>query len=231
VDVVRQGNAGARRSALDALLARYLPALRAYLVIGRRMPGDRAADLLQSFVADKIVERDLIARAQRSRGKLRTYLLTALERFAIDAARRQGLRPDGASLQFASHAAAPAAGPSHAFDREWAIQVIGHTIERMESHCRQWGRTDLWEVFKGRVINPSFEGAPATPYEELSPRFGYTSNDQAANALVTAKRLFGRLLREAIWEYASDSADVEEEIRDLRAALAGTGAGGDLMSL
>ena len=229
VDAVRRGEPQARRRALDTLLTRYLPALRAYLVLERRMDADRAADVLQSFVADKIVERDLIARAEKSRGKLRTFLLTALQRFAIDAGRKRDARaaPSVEELD-AGHAAAPSA----AFDREWAAQVINQTLARMEANTRQWGRLDLWEIFKGRVVAPAFDNAAPTPYEQLTGRFGFSSNDQAANALVTAKRLFARLLREVISEYAPDADDLEEELRELRAALAGSGAKGhDLISL
>jgi RNA polymerase sigma-70 factor (ECF subfamily) len=238
VDVVRQGDPQAKRRALDALLNRYLPALRAYLLIERRIDPEPASDLLQSFVADKIVERDLFARAERSRGKFRTFLLTALQRFVIDAARRRdGGRPTGPHLDdvaptAAAAAAAAAAAPSRAFDQEWAAQVIGNTLARMEANCRQWGRLDLWEIFKGRVVAPAFDNAAPTPYEQIAPRFGFASNEQASNALVTAKRLFARLLREVIAEYAGDRADVEEELRDLRAALAtAPGPGRELMSL
>ena len=229
VDAVRGGDPQARRRALDTLLTRYLPALRAYLVLERRMDADRAADVLQSFVADKIVERDLIARAEKSRGKLRTFLLTALQRFAIDVSRK---RDDRGSVSVDDVEPSLHPIPSAVFDREWASQVINQTLARMEANCRQWGRLDLWEIFRGRVLATAFDSAPPTPYEQLAARFGFSSNDQAANALVTAKRLFGRLLREVISEYAPDAADLEDEIRDLRAALSGSGAKGtDLMSL
>ena len=74
-----QEDAGAKRDALDRLLRRYLPALRAHLIYRRRFAPERADDLVQEFVADKIVEKDLIARADQQLGKFRTFLLTALE--------------------------------------------------------------------------------------------------------------------------------------------------------
>src|SRR4051794_14531288 len=50
----------ARKAALAALLARYQPALRSYLRVVRRMPADAADDLLQDFIADKLLEQDLL---------------------------------------------------------------------------------------------------------------------------------------------------------------------------
>ena len=72
IDRARQSDAGRRGAALGVLLHRYMPALRAYLVLTRRMPPEQADDLLQSFIADKIIERNLLDRAERERGKFRS---------------------------------------------------------------------------------------------------------------------------------------------------------------
>ena len=73
------GSGPAAREALGELLVRYLPALRAHLVRRLRFTPDEAEDLLQGFIADKVVERGLVARADRRRGRFRTFLLAALE--------------------------------------------------------------------------------------------------------------------------------------------------------
>jgi hypothetical protein len=43
---------------------------------------------------------------------------------------------------------------------------------------------------------------------------------QAANALVTAKRMFTRILRGVIGEYESDEEEIDSEIDDLHKILA-----------
>jgi len=53
---LRRADEEARRQTLDLLLRQYLPALRAHL-LARRVPADRVDDLLQGFVADKVIER------------------------------------------------------------------------------------------------------------------------------------------------------------------------------
>src|SRR5438094_173315 len=55
----------AQRAFLNELLQRYLPALRAHLIYGKRLAPDAADDLLQSFVVEKVVESDLIGNADR----------------------------------------------------------------------------------------------------------------------------------------------------------------------
>ena len=73
---------------LNDLLQRYLPALRAHLVYGKRLQPDVADDLLQSFVADKVVEQGLVASADREKGKFRTFLLAALSRYHVSQIRK-----------------------------------------------------------------------------------------------------------------------------------------------
>lgn len=221
VEAVRATDPAASRAALSAIVTRYLPALRAYLRLQRHIPPDAANDLLQGFVADKIVERELISEARQSRGKFRTFLLTALQRYLIDRSRAERARSPGASpLPQDDRLEAPqvAAASADAFDRAWARQVIRESLTRMETHCRSWGRTDLWEVLRGRVLGPAFDGAEPTPIEDFMPRFGWTSPSQVSNALATAKRMLQREIRGVIAEYAHD---VDEEIRDLHALSQG----------
>src|ERR1700677_2779450 len=67
-------DAGIKRIALTELLEKYLPALRSYLRLSKRLDADRADDLLQSFLASKVLDEDLIERADQRRGKFRTFL-------------------------------------------------------------------------------------------------------------------------------------------------------------
>ena len=84
--VDRAGREGseAERQALGQLLTRYLPALRSHLIHSKRLQPADADDVLQDFVAGKVLERDLIAKANVQLGKFRTFLLTALDRFLLN---------------------------------------------------------------------------------------------------------------------------------------------------
>ena len=66
------------------LIQAYSPALRDYLTQVRRVNADHADDLLQSFLADKILEDDLIRRAEQGRGRFRSFLVSSLDRFVAD---------------------------------------------------------------------------------------------------------------------------------------------------
>ena len=77
------------RLALSQLLLRYLPAMRIHLVVHQRVADQKAEDILQEFIARKVLEKHLLARADRSRGRFRSFLLTALDNFAYNELRRE----------------------------------------------------------------------------------------------------------------------------------------------
>jgi DNA-directed RNA polymerase specialized sigma24 family protein len=217
-------DAETRRRALTELLDRYVPAVKCYLTLAKRMDPDRAEDLLQGFLASKVLDEHLIEHADRQRGKFRTFLLTALDRFIInqhrfDAAQK---RSPGqmASIDEQPEPAGNGAGPAGAFELAWARQVIDRTLEGMKQECVGSGRMDLWEVFQARVLGPTLGQAEAVPYDDLVRRNGFSSPVRAANALVTAKRMFTRVLRAVIGEYQSDEAEIDSEIDDLHKILA-----------
>ena len=81
----------------------------------------------------------------------------------------------------------------------------------------------MWGLFDCRVVRPMLEGAPAPDYRELVDRFGFPSPVQASNALVTAKRMYVRILRAVIGEYADDEREIDSEIADLHRILASGG--------
>src|SRR3954469_23630165 len=75
-----------QRAALVEVLNRYMPALRSHLIYHKRIESHQAEDLLQGFLLSKVIEQDLIGAARQERGRFRSFLLTALDRFAISQA-------------------------------------------------------------------------------------------------------------------------------------------------
>lgn len=215
----------ARQRALEQLLRRYLPALKAYLVKSKRLSAEEAEDLLQDFVLEKVVQGQLIAHADERRGRFRTFLLSVLDNYLVSQLRKRHAKrrsPEGGLQPLPEGAGIPGGGhdPATAYTLAWARQVLTEAMRRMEQTCREDGRLDLWEVFAARVIEPLLHHAEPLPYDQLVKRFGLASPLQAANLLVTAKRLFTRALRSVVAEYARDQEEVDEEIRELRAILA-----------
>lgn len=227
--VFRAGDDRDRREALGELLRRYLPALRAHLIRRKTMTADRAADLLQDFVADKIVEQNLIGCVTGTRGKFRTFLLTALDNFAISRMRRDTARKRSPgrmrSLEECLAGEICAEDAPDPFDVAWVREVLSEVLERMRAGCQASDRADIWGIFECRVLNPTLNREAPLPYEELVVRFHLKSPAQAANVLVSAKRMFVRTLRSVVSEYTKREDEVEDEIKELMEILSQSGAG------
>lgn len=215
--------------ALAALLGRYRPALKAHLMFAKRLSHERAEDLLHDFIADKVLRHSLLAGSDPGRGRFRTYLLTALDRYAVSAHRRDAAQkraPEGGFVELEEFdAPAGDAGQTSAGDTEWARQVVADALQRTQTECEATGRANFWSIFEARVVGPLLRGEPAPAYEAMVARLGFQSPLQASNALTTAKRIFARMLREVVAEYAGSPEAVETELHELRAILAQAGGG------
>lgn len=223
-----QGSDELRRAALTRLLGQYAAPMRGYLLRSMRVPPDRVEDLLQRFVADKILEQDLLGRAAQARGRFRSFLVAALQRFVLNCLREErALKRSPGAAWFVPDAALDVADaeprPDDGFDTAWARQVLDNTVERMRDQCH--ARPDIWGVFEGRVLMPTLLQAEPVPYARLVERYGFESPAQASNVLVTANRMFLRLLRDVIGQYEMTEEEIDAEIRDLKNILSRVRAG------
>ena len=220
--------AGRNAAAMATLLQRYMPALRTYLLLKKRLSTHEADDVLQAFLTEKFLERNLPAYADPARGRFRTLVLTVLDRFIASRFRQHHGNFRGPStLPHASHTLHEELGreksPSVAFDVAWARQILSAALDAMKVECETAKRADIWGVFESRVVLPVLEGMAPENYEALVLRFSFPSPNVAANVLVTAKRMFVRHLRAIVAEYATSAESIDEEIVELKKTLAGAG--------
>jgi RNA polymerase sigma-70 factor (ECF subfamily) len=204
------------RPALDELLRRYWPALWAHLVYRKRVPADRAEDLVQSFVEKKILQRNLVGVADPGKGRFRTFLLTALDRFLIDCRRKECAVAPVVELS----AEIGMEGEPDVFGVAWAMQVLIESLRRMQSECALKQRPDLWGIFAGRTL-AVLGGTEPLSYQVLAERYGLHSDKQAANRYHTAEVMFQRCCRAELADYAGD--DLDAEAADFRRLLCEAG--------
>jgi RNA polymerase sigma-70 factor (ECF subfamily) len=213
--------------AFPAFLSRYSPPLRSYLLVRFRFDADRVDDLLQGFLADKVLGERLLRRADRRRGRFRSFLVRALDHFVTSQLRKDHAAkrspPGGVASLDESLARIPAApAMADVFDVAWAKRVVELAVETMRRECEKDGRHDLWHVFDARVLRPTLGMSDPLPLQELVTELGVTPA-QASNLLSTAKRRFTQALRREVSAYASDEPDAEEELLRLRRILARSG--------
>jgi RNA polymerase sigma-70 factor (ECF subfamily) len=230
---VRTTDADRRRGAMGIILGQYWKPVYCHL---RRKGYDNEAakDLTQGFFTEIALGGDLIQKAEQTKGRFRTFLLTALERYVVSRLRaataekrqpRKGLVSlDGIE---APGIPEPASGatPEGAFHYAWASSLVDQVIAEVEAACRRGGMTKHWAVFHRTVVRPSLEGAEAPTLRELCDELGIASEAKASNMNVTVKRRFQAALRRQVRQYVDADEQVDQEIRELMEILSHGGAG------
>ena len=91
------GPAAERESALEDFCALYWEPLYGY-ARGRGLAPEDAQDAVQSFLV-RLLREEILTRAEVERGRLRSFLLTALQNHLISAARRAQTQRRGGSAE------------------------------------------------------------------------------------------------------------------------------------
>lgn len=220
---IRNGDTTLKRAALDILIRRYWKPV--FLFLRRTgMTEDAAKDATQAFFSDWI-QHDAFGKADESKGRFRSFMLTCLKRFVSNehrAAQAQKRMPQAGLLSLDELMADPdmpfqpadSMTPEILFQKTWAAEAVRRVLQHLERECAQTGKSVHFDIFSQRIINPILNGSPEPSMSDLAQRHGITEK-QAANHLLTAKRAYQRLLKEEIRLYASSETEVMDEIREL----------------
>jgi len=213
--------------ALDHLCAYYWWPLYAFA----RWKGCRheeAQDQTQSFLA-RVVHRRLLDTADASRGRLRSFLLTAFRRHLANArehdqaARRGGgaellpLEMATAEKRFALEPADPGLTPEQNFDKAWAHAVLDACLADMAARYETSGRGEEFAQLRP-FLSPGMVGTASIA--EAASRLGL--NPAAARQRVSRLRAdFASALREHTAGLLADPTPeaVNEELQSLKLAL------------
>lgn len=226
-------HAARRRDAMETILGRYWQPVFWYLRYKGHDP-ERAKDLTQGFFTDIVLVRDLVAHADKKKGRFRTFLLVALDRYCVNEYRKEAAdkrTPPGGllSLDDTELGDVPcfdeALSPEQAYDYVWACTLLDATLGDVERACREDGKATHWAVFHERVVRPILEGAVPPPLEQVCRRYEIPNETQASNMQITVKRRFQTALKNRVREMVGSDAEVDDEIQVLMTLLAECGAG------
>ncbi|MHC1766223.1 MAG: RNA polymerase sigma factor [Verrucomicrobiia bacterium] len=192
-----------------------------YACIRRRgYSSQDAQDLTQGFFA-LLLAGNYLARADRERGRFRTFLLTAFNNFLHNEHDRVIALKRGGGREIVSweqnvaegrYAKEPAAGlsPEQLFEKRWAATLLERVLARLRGEFDQTKPRELFDQLKAHLWGED----EAIPYAQLAGHFAMT-----VSALkVTVHRLRRRyrdLLREEIAQTVADPAEIDDEIQYL----------------
>ena len=217
-------DSAAAHEALAQLYRTYWYPLYAY--IRRRGYSEHdAEDLVQSFYAF-LQDKHALTKADRERGKFRTFLLSSLQNFLshADERARAQKRGGGRELIFLDSLEAeeryrvdPADDetPETVFEIRWAKTLLEQTLAALRSDFVTRRKERLFEVLQEFLTQDSGE----TSYQSAADRLGIPLS--AIKTSIRRMRLDYRArLREEIGRTVSNPDEIDEELRYLRKVLA-----------
>lgn len=183
-----------------------------------------AKDLTQGFFCDIVLNRELIRHADKSKGRFRTLLLTALERYVVSVRRRKGrqkrqpkagiqqLDTDELSNLAVAHREMK---PEDAFYYTWAADLLDCVLTEVRDEYCCTGRTIHWEVFRLKVLAPIIDNVEAPSYTEICSKCGLVDETKASNMAITIKRRFRAILKRHLRDLVQSDSEVEEELKEI----------------
>jgi DNA-directed RNA polymerase specialized sigma24 family protein len=184
-----------------------------------------AQDLTQEFFAFAFETR-LFARADRTRGRFRSFLLGAVRNFVENSRRKERTRKrrpvggfvplDEAMPPGSDRNVAPAwlGDSEETYNRLWMRTLIDHALAQLTADFRAAGRTTHLDLFAACVVKPVLEDGGGMTLEAAARAHGLDYKT-AANRILTAKRAFRRLAAAEVARYAFDADDMAAEEREV----------------
>jgi RNA polymerase sigma-70 factor (ECF subfamily) len=226
--VLAAGNAGSPQSAqaLECLCRTYWFPLYAFARRSGHAPPD-AEDLTQEFFA-RVLERHWLARADSSKGRFRTFLLTAMTRFLAHeqdkarALKRGGLQRnvpiqwDTAETRYGVEPADPRT-PEQAFEYHWAVALLDEVLRKLEAEFAGQNQASSFAVLKSCLVGDR----ESQPYAELADRLGMEKGAVKV-AVHRLRRRYRALLRSEIAQTVASPGEIDAEMRHLHRVLAGS---------
>ena len=231
IDAVNSHDPAEQTRALDTLFAAYWKPVYKYVRLRWNRPAEDAQDLTQGFFAETL-ERNLLAKFDPAKSRLRTYLRLCVDSFVMNqdkAARRQkrggnvahvALDFQEAEGELAGNTMDPASIPSPEsledfFEKEWVRSLFALAVEDLRKLCAERERERAFHLFERYDLS----GDDEISYEKLAAEYAIPVTD-VTNALSWARREFRKIALQRLGELCGS----EEEFRREARALFGSGA-------
>ena len=215
VQRVKDANTVDAQEALNVLCSLYWRPLYVFArSYGRSM--EDSEDVVQGFLA-KGIEKALFSAADRDKGKMRTFLLTAFKRYLRDeyvksvAQKRGDGKVDATDIaaEASRWADADAADPTASFDKRWAIIVVESAREQLRKKYAGEGKEEFYEA-----LAESLTGEVEGGYQAIADRLDVSLSAVKVGVHRLRKR-FGEMLRAEIVETIGEGEDPDKELKYL----------------
>ena len=190
---------------------------------------ERAKDLTQGFFHEVVLGHDLIQRADRTKGRFRTLLLRALDRYLVSVHRKESAQkriPEQKliSLEDSTFGDLPEAAGNldsdEVFHYAWVCELLDRMLEEVETECRQSSMEVHWDMFNDRVLHPILTSAEPLSLEELCRKYSIHETTKASSMIFAVKRRFQAAAKRLLRESVASEQEIDEEMLELMKFLA-----------
>jgi len=212
-----------QKEALDTLIQHCWKPVYCYL----RQKGhsnDAAKDITQGFFHEVFLGRQLIQQVSQEKGKFRTFLLTALDRYATDLYRRDNTQkrsPDNPIVSIEEgdidglFRTAIKADPNQIYHYTWASGILNQVLGQVREYCIASDRETYWKVFNEKVIMPILEGNDVPALKDLCKKYDISDEATVTNMIAYVKRHFRTTMMQCLRQFVESETDVEEEFNEI----------------
>jgi RNA polymerase sigma-70 factor (ECF subfamily) len=210
-------------AALEQLCQAYWYPLYAFVRKQGYSPDD-AQDLTQGFFAH-ILSRHFLRRANREKGKFRSYVLASLRYFLADEWARFHAQKRGSGrvpVSFDAQTAeaqyqnepADRMDAEKIFERRWALVLLDRVLDRLDQELLQADKKPVFDQLRGFLIG---ERGPLN-YSEAGSRLGM-SEGAVKVAVHRMRQRYRELFREEVAHTVGEPSEIDEEIRHIFSIL------------
>jgi RNA polymerase sigma-70 factor (ECF subfamily) len=211
------------RTLINFLLKQYWKPVYCYL---RRKGYDNesAKDLTQDFFHEVVLNRDMVARADQTRGRFRSFLLFALNEYLTKHnIKERALKriPKGklVSLEVAGTPTLPQsverASAEESYHYAWLSALLERVIADVRAECHREGMETHYALFYQRIVRPIMGGQSPKSLADLSRKHGISDVKKVSNMIVTVKRRFRTALMQHVRRTLLSGDQASEEMEEL----------------
>jgi hypothetical protein len=208
---------------INFLLTQYWKPVYCYL----RQKGhdnEQAKDLTQGFFHGVVLNRDLIGRADQSRGRFRSLLLHALKQYTgrenlKERTQKRLLEERGACLDLEEEPILPESvaqrTAEESYHYAWLSSLLEQVLNKVKEVCEQQGMAIHWALFSERVVGPTFGDRSPPSLAQLCKSYDIEDVKKASNMIVTVKRRFRTALMQQVRQTVLSRGQAPEELDEL----------------
>lgn len=185
---------------------------------------EQAKDLTQDFFHEVVLNRHLVGRADKDKGRFRSFLLYALNQYLINRDRDQRAqkripREKLASLDMVELPNLPQsfskATAEDSYHYAWLSALLERATVEVKTTCQKQGMEVHWALFHARILQPILGHSDPATLSQLCENYGIEDTKKASNMIVTVKRRFRSVLMELVRNTVVSEEQAHEEFQYL----------------